>query len=98
MEFLKLALESEKLGLVGFLALSLALCIWVIRFLYKEKGECEDDRRAITQHIGELKGDVKALEKSVEAQEQARADHAEQMQSLHRNVLEAVVRSARGPS
>ena len=77
----------ESAGLVMVLLVLLGLSFWVIRFLYRQRDECEDDRREQAKEIGKVSGALEALEFRIKAQEE-RA----QMEALHAKTIELLTK------
>lgn len=63
------ATEAEKLGLLGFLCLVVAVLIWVVRVVYKDREACNSARIAdanqraeMNKELGEFKGKLEMME------------------------------------
>jgi hypothetical protein len=63
------ATEAEKLGLLGFLCLVVAVLVWVVRVVYKDREACtsariEDanQRAKMNKELGEFKGKLEMME------------------------------------
>lgn len=82
--------HGEKIGVIAVLMIVIAGLVWVNRTLYEEKKNCEEDRLRNREEIGVIKGDVKALTAKVETQDLARQEHLQDIDRLHKKVLEAV--------
>lgn len=87
-EIIEGAKSLEGLGIIGFLGVALLSAIWVVRFLYKEKEACAADRLENTIAIGELRGDVRALESKAEFQSAALSEAKDEMREMHIKALE----------
>lgn len=63
------ATEAEKLGLLGFLCLVVAVLIWVVRVVYKDREACNNariedaqQRAEMNKELGEFKGKLEMME------------------------------------
>lgn len=63
------ATEAEKLGLLGFLCLVVAVLIWVVRVVYKDRESCNNariedanQRAEMNKELGEFKGKLEMME------------------------------------
>ena len=63
------ATEAEKLGLLGFLCLVVAVLIWVVRVVYKDRETCNNariedanQRAEMNKELGEFKGKLEMME------------------------------------
>ena len=64
-----IATEAEKLGLLGFLCLVVAVLIWVVRIEYKDRESCNNariedanQRAEMNKELGEFKGKLEMME------------------------------------
>jgi hypothetical protein len=64
-----IATEAEKLGLLGFLCLVVAVLIWVVRIVYKDRESCNNariedanQRAEMNKELGEFKGKLEMME------------------------------------
>jgi len=63
------ATEAEKLGLLGFLCLVVAVLVWVVRVVYKDREACNsariedaNQRAEMNKELGEFKGKLEMME------------------------------------
>lgn len=82
----------ERLGIVGVLALIIFITGLISWHLYREKREADQHRLENVQQIGELKGQVNAVEARLEVEQNTREQHKHEVESLHRSMLEIVAR------
>lgn len=83
--------HSEKVGIVVVLFTVIIGLVQILRLVHKQHQECAEDRLVDREALGEMRGDIKALEARLDGEKSVRQAHIDTLNTLHTKILEQVV-------
>jgi len=82
--------NQEGLSVTAILMIVVAGMVLLLRAVYTEKNECQAARLLDREAIGEMRGDIHALNVRLDMEEKSKEDNIRQLERLHSSVLEIV--------
>lgn len=88
--------NQDSVGVTAILMIIVAGMVLVLRVVYAEKNDCQSARLADREAIGEMRGDIHALNVRLDMEEKSKENNIRQLERLHSSVLELVAGVKKG--